>query len=74
MKSRKKWSEELELTVDDVRSMVGSYVLELVGKDKEIAQLKAEVEQLRNELGKDKKSHEPERKEIANFGNARSGN
>jgi len=34
--------------------MVGGYVLELIGKEKEIAKLKAEIEQLRNELGKDK--------------------
>lgn len=27
--------------------MVGGYVLELIGKDKEIAQLKAEIEQLK---------------------------
>lgn len=36
----------MELTVDDVRSMIGGYVLELIGKDKEIAKLKAEIEQL----------------------------
>lgn len=37
----------MELTVDDIRSMIGGYVLELIGKDKEIAKLKAEIEKLK---------------------------
>lgn len=39
----------MELTVEDVRTMIGGYVLELIGKDKEIAQLKAEIEKLKAE-------------------------
>ena len=37
----------MELTVEDVRAMIGGYVLELIGKDKEIATLKAEIEKLK---------------------------
>lgn len=58
----------MELTVNDVRAMIGGYVLELIGKDKEIAELRAEVEKLREELRKDKPR---DGKEIANFGAAR---
>ena len=47
----------MELTVDDVRSMIGGYVLELIGKDKEIAQLKAEIERLREEKEASKPRH-----------------
>jgi hypothetical protein len=60
----------LELTVEDVRSMVGGYVLELIGKEKEIAQLKAEIERLKTE-GKDRPR---DIKEVASISDARAGN
>jgi hypothetical protein len=47
LKLKRKWRDELELTVEDVRQMVGGYVLELIGKDKEIARLKQEIELLK---------------------------
>jgi len=50
--------------------MVGGYVLELIGKEKEIAQLKAEIERLKTE-GKDRPR---DIKEVASISDARAGN
>lgn len=36
----------MELLIEDLRSLVGSYVLELLVKQKEIEQLKAQIEKL----------------------------
>lgn len=36
----------MELSIDDVRTMIGSYVLELTLKDKEIKDLKRQIEEL----------------------------
>jgi hypothetical protein len=36
----------VELTIEDIRTLIGSYVLELTLKDKEINQLRKTVEEL----------------------------
>lgn len=40
----------MELTLDDVKGVVGSLVLDSIAKDKKIAELTAEIERLRNDL------------------------
>lgn len=50
----------MEISVDEVRAMLGGYVLELLGKDKEIAQLKAEIEKLKE----DKEASKPRNLEM----------
>ena len=38
----------MELSIEDIRLMIGGYVLELMVKEREIVKLKAEIEQLTN--------------------------
>jgi hypothetical protein len=42
---------QVQLTIDDIRGVVGSMVIESIIKDKKIAELTAQVEQLKKELG-----------------------
>lgn len=50
----------MELSIDDVRMMVGGYTLELMAKEKEITELKKKIE----ELSKDKNVSEPRHLEV----------
>lgn len=48
----------MEIPIDDVRSLLGSYVLELLVKQKEIEQLKAQIEKLTADKVQTSKSSE----------------
>lgn len=43
--------QQVQLTIDDIKGVVGSLVIESIVKDKKIAELTAQVEQLKKELG-----------------------
>jgi dynactin complex subunit len=42
--------QQVQLTIDDIKGVVGSMVIESIIKEKRIAELTAEVERLRGEL------------------------
>jgi len=44
--------QEVQLTIDDIKGVVGSLVIESIVKDKKIAELTAQVEQLKAEVEK----------------------
>lgn len=54
----------MELTIDDIRTMIGSYVLELLGKDKEIKELKAQIDSLSRDNASPSKLHAVEHPDI----------
>jgi hypothetical protein len=43
--------QQVQLTIDDIRGVVGNLVIESIVKDKRIAELSAENAQLKKELG-----------------------
>lgn len=43
---------QVQLTIDDIKGVVGSLVIESIVKDKKIAELTAQVEQLKAEVEK----------------------
>jgi len=42
--------QQVQLTIDDIKGVVGSMVIESIIKEKRIAELTAQVEQLKKEL------------------------
>lgn len=47
----------MELSIEDVRTLIGSYVLEMLVKDKEIKSLKAQIEELTSDKVQASKLH-----------------
>ena len=54
----------MELSIDDVRTMIGSYVLELTLKDKEIRELKRQIDELSSDNASQQKLHAVESPDI----------